>query len=121
MLAALAGVDADAQLRKRALFLARHLVRETPKLRTAVVEAGLLTAAAGLLKSEDAEARELSLGLLQAVIKGDPTTTAVVNGLVLVPQLSHMAADIEKLSGDEREWADNELELCRSILSILAA
>ena len=121
MLAALAGVDADAQLRKRALFLARHLVRETPKLRTAVVEVGLLTAAAGLLKSEDAEARELSLGLLQAVIKGDPTTTAVVNGLVLVSQLSHMAADIEKLSGDEREWAENELELCRSILSILAA
>ena len=84
LLASLAGAKADAQLRKRALFLAAHLLSEAPALGAAAADAGLLKAAAGQLTAADAEARELALSVLQAAVEGDP---AAADGLAIAPQV----------------------------------
>ena len=45
-----------------------------------------------------------------------PTCIFWTNLTPFSPQLWQMVGDIQRLSGDEREWAEQELAACRDLL-----
>eukprot|EP01052_Picozoa_sp_SAG31_P012931 SAG31_NODE_766_length_12239_cov_16.248435_1_plen_346_part_00 len=117
-------LSADSHLRKRALFLLTHLLRESPNRKTVAREAQLITFVGRLVttheSSIDCETIAMALELLVLMVENDYLAAAELAQLHGFKQmLMARQQEIESMGAEEREWAMEELRLCKTIATLI--
>ena len=119
----------DAALQKRAMFLAAHLLGESPALFTPSLGdtalglvglcSGLVGASGGDWDGEDLDLREQGLKLLVKLLGAARGAAGEEESQALRRALEARAAEISGLKDEPREWREAELELGRELLGLL--
>lgn len=113
-------------LRKRALFFLRALITSDTATRTRVrlfdnCIAYVCDNFVGDAQDADPELREMSLGLIEQILTQKHSVNAVLSRKdSLVATGVRRVAAIRELQGDERDYANIELELWESVLVLLS-
>lgn len=119
----------DGALQKRSLFLATHLIGESPgqflspfsDTKIASLCCDVVGASPGDdLDGEDLDLREQALRLLLALCSGGSAEQLQAEcGEPLRAALAARATQVEALEGDEKEWRETEVDMGRQLLAAL--